>query len=318
MVPSVFVTLADMPLTPNKKVDRRALPAPDRSALPANEYISPRTPIEELIADIWKQVLRVSRIGVYDNFFELGGHSLLATQVTARMRQTLHVDLPVRALFESLTVSALATQLEEMVQSEGTVHAPPILSVAKEGKLPLSFAQQRLWFLDQLEPGNPFYNIGRALRLQGQLDVSALTATINHILRRHESLHTSFGSDEGTPYQRFVSEAPLLTLETLDLRELPEAGKEAEVQRLATLEIRQPFDLTQGPFLRAKLFRVDDEDQVLVLTMHHIVADEWSLALMFRELNKLYNAFIGDEPSPLADLPIQYVDYAAWQRRWLR
>jgi amino acid adenylation domain-containing protein len=319
MVPAVFVTLDEMPLTTNQKVDRRALPAPERSEETSDEYIAPRTQREELIAGIWAEVLRVDRIGVYDNFFELGGHSLLATQMTARLRQMFQVDVPVRAIFERLTVVEMANLLDQMVQGEDDVRVPPIQTVTRDGKLPLSFAQQRLWFLDQLEPGNSFYNIGRALRLRGSLDIAALAATISHIIKRHESLRTSFESEEGTPHQRINNHPPLTpdSFNTVDLSALPEAIREAEAARLAAEEVKRPFDLTQGELLRAKLIRVNHDDHVLVFTMHHIAADEWSLAILFRELSKLYDAFTNGLSTPLSPLPIQYADYAAWQRKWL-
>jgi amino acid adenylation domain-containing protein len=317
MVPAAFVMLDEMPLTPNNKVDRRALPAPERSEEQSDEFIGPRTPLEELVADIWSQVLGTGPIGIYDNFFELGGHSLLATQVTARIRQAIQIDVPVRTLFECLTVAAVAERLGHMVQEQEGMQVPPILSVARDGRLPLSFAQQRLWFLDQLEPGSSSYNVARALRLQGPLDAAALTASINEIVSRHESLRTCFVSEQGTPFQRIMNHTPT-TLPTLDLLELPEAEREAEAERLAAEEISQPFDLSRGPLLRAKLIRVKPDDHVLVITMHHIAADEWSLAILFRELTKHYGAFTNDRPSPLSALPIQYADYAAWQRQWLQ
>jgi len=315
MVPAAFVGLKEIPLTPNKKVDRRALPVPDYSIQHAAGFATPRTPFEELLVGIWSQVLRIPSVGIHDDFFALGGHSLLATQVISRIRQVLNIELPVRALFECLTIESMARRLESMIES--SVQSPPIVTVERGGKLPLSFAQQRLWFLDQLEPGNSFYNVGRALRLRGPLDIKALTAAINHIILRHESLRTAFEADEGTPYQRIVNHAPS-ELSLVDLRELPVALRQKEVDELAASEVKQPFDLTRGPFLRTKLIRVDDDDHVLILTMHHIAADEWSLAILFRELGSLYNAFTKENSSPLPELSIQYADYAAWQRQWLR
>ncbi|MCU1267658.1 MAG: amino acid adenylation domain protein [Acidobacteria bacterium] len=316
MVPADFVLLDELPLTPNNKVDRRALPAPERSEEQTDDFLAPRTPMEELIADIWSQVLHTGPVGIYDNFFELGGHSLLATQVTSRIRQTLNIDLPVRALFECLTVGAMAERLEQMVQGEGGLQVPPIVTVPKGGNLPLSFAQQRLWFLDQLQPGSAFYNVGRALRLRGQLDVAALSESFNQIVKRHESLRTSFGSEQGTPFQRIMSHT-LMEIPLLEIGALPEPQREAEARRLAAEQTSQPFDLTQGPFLRVGLIKFSTDDHVLVITMHHIAADEWSIAILFRELARLYDAITHGRPSPLSALPIQYADYAAWQRRWL-
>ena len=316
MIPWAFVTLDEIPLTPNKKVDRAALPAPDQTGHTVG-LVAPRTPTEELLAGIWSQVLRVNNVGVHDDFFELGGHSLLATRVTSRIRETFNVDLPVRAIFENLTIARVASRIDDLGLAEDLEPLRPIARIARDGKLPLSFAQQRLWFLDQLEPGNPFYNIARALRLRGPLNLDALTAAINEIVRRHESLRTAFEVDEETPYQRIVS-YQALAVPVIDLRSLPTAQMEEEKNRIAAEEVKLPFDLTQGPFLRAKLVRLDDEDQTLILTMHHIAADEWSLAILFRELTTLYDAFAKGESSPLAELPIQYADYAVWQRAWLQ
>jgi amino acid adenylation domain-containing protein len=319
MVPAAFVGLAEIPLTPNKKVDRRALPAPDYSPDYSNGQAAglatPRTPVEELLVGIWSQVLRLPSVGIHDDFFALGGHSLLATQVISRIRQVLNIELPVRILFECLTIESMARRLDGMVES--SVQAPPIVTVERSGKLPLSFAQQRLWFLDQLEPGNSFYNVGRALRLRGPLDIKALTAAINHIILRHESLRTAFEADEGNPYQRILNHAPS-ELPLIDLREFPVELRQEKADELAAGEVKQPFDLTKGPFLRTKLIRVDDDDHVLILTMHHIAADEWSLAILFRELSSLYNAFTKEKSSSLRELSTQYADYAAWQRQWLQ
>ncbi len=317
MVPTAFVTLDELPLTANKKVDRRALPAPERSEEQTEDFIAPRTQMEELVAEIWISVLGIEQVGVYDNFFELGGHSLLATQVTSRIRQTTNIDLPVRALFECLTIAAMAEQLDQMVQGDGGLRIPPILTVARGGGLPLSFAQQRLWFLDQLQPGSSFYNVSRGLRINGELDVAALTASFNQIVRRHESLRTCFGSDGGTPSQHFMNDV-VLEVPLLDLSELPESERESEARRLATAEINRPFDLANGPLLRVKLIKIANHNHVLLITMHHIAADEWSIAILFRELGKLYEAFSNASPAPLAPLPIQYADYASWQRHWLQ
>jgi amino acid adenylation domain-containing protein len=323
MVPAAFVTLAEMPLTPNNKVDRRALPAPERSEERTADFRAPRTPMEKLVADIWSQVLRGGPVDIHDNFFELGGHSLLAIQVTSRISQAIQIDVPVRTLFEFVTVAALAERLEHQVdvqreqRDQQELYIPPIVAVSREGNLPLSFAQQRLWFLDQLEPGSSSYNVARARRLRGSLDVAALTAAINDIVRRHESLRTCFGSEQGTPFQQIMNHAPL-AIPVFDLLDLPDPEREVETERLATEEINQPFDLTEGPFLRARLIKVRDDDHVLVITIHHIAADEWSLAILFRELAVLYDAFTHGQPSPLFASSIQYADYASWQRQWLQ
>jgi amino acid adenylation domain-containing protein len=318
MVPAAFVQLAALPLTPNQKVDRQRLPAPDyATAQQTVRFVAPRTPVEEMVADIWGRVLGVARIGVDDNFFELGGHSLLATQVISRLHDTFQIELPLRALFEQPTVAGLAEKLEEARSREQGLQPPPLRAVAKSGRLPLSFAQQRLWFLDQLEPGSPFYNIARGFRLQGLLDTNALAQALTEIMRRHESLRTVFGAEQGTPFQEIVPVAAV-PLPIDDLKDLSAEAKEREAQRLGTEEIKRPFNLAGDLLLRARLLRLGDDDHVLLLTMHHIAADGWSLGVLFRELSELYDSYLSANPPALAALPIQYADYAMWQREWLQ
>ena len=317
MLPSEFVLLEAMPLTQNKKVDRLALPAPDYSGSGAlTQFAEPRGPVEDLLTNIWAQVLGRENLGVHDNFFELGGHSLLATQVMSRIREAFHVELPLRALFESPTIADLAEKLETAIQAQQGLDAPPLVPVARDRKLPLSFAQQRLWFLDQLEPGSSFYNISRAVRLRGSLNVAALSEALNEIVSRHESLRTLFDAD-GDPFQS-IAAVQIVSLRLIDLDAVSEAQRQAEAEKVAAEEISKPFDLARDPLLRAVLIRIDADDHVLVLTLHHIAADGWSLAVLFRELTVLYEAFASEKPSPLAPLLIQYADFAIWQREWLR
>ena len=239
--------LGALPLMPNGKVDRGALPALDR-ALPelGEAFVMPRTAAEELLAEIWVQVLGIERVGIHDDFFELGGHSLLATQVVSRIRDTFEVEMPLRRLFELPTVSGLAKDIEAVRHAGQKLQAPPITPVARDGYLPLSFAQQRLWFIDQLAPGNSAYNIPAAVRLEGPLNVMALERSLNEIVRRHEALRTTFTIVDGGPAQVI---APRMTMEPLviDLQALSESARETEVQRLAAEEARRPFDLTRGP-----------------------------------------------------------------------
>jgi amino acid adenylation domain-containing protein len=318
MVPAVFVLLDALPLMPNGKIDRRALPAPDRSRPELDgAFVAPRTPTEELLAEIWAQLLNIERVGIHDNFFDLGGHSLLATQLVSRMRESFQVEIPLRRLFEVPTVAGLAESIEAARQSGQNLLAPPILPVPRNGDLALSFAQQRLWFFDQLEPGLSAYNIPAAVRLKGPLNLAALERSLNEIVKRHESLRTTFGKVDGRPTQVI---APTLTihLPVVDLRKLPASKRETEVRRLVTAEAQRPFDLSQGPLLRGTVLRLGDEEHVGLLTMHHIVSDGWSTGILVREVAMLYVAFCAGGSSPLPELPIQYADFAHWQRQWLQ
>ncbi len=318
MVPAVFLMLDRFPLTPNGKVDRRALPAPtDTRPELARAFVEFRTPTEELLVGIWSQVLGVERVGIYDDFFDLGGHSLLATQVVSRIRETFQVEMPLRRLFETPTVADLADSLDLSRRDDKSLQLTPIQPVPRDGDLPLSFAQQRLWFIDQLDPGNSVYNFPVAVRLKGSLNLAALEQSLNEIVRRHEALRTTFSTVDGQPIQVI---APRLTigLPVIDLRELSEAERENEVQRLVVEEARRPFDLAKGPLLRASVLQLAEDEQVGLLTMHHIVSDGWSAGILVREMAALYQAYCSESPSPLLELPIQYADFAYWQREWLQ
>jgi alpha-ketoglutarate-dependent taurine dioxygenase/acyl carrier protein len=318
MVPSAFVMLDSLPLTPNGKVDRRALPVPDRTRIEAEKtFTSPRTPIEEVLAGIWAQVLGCESVGIHDNFFELGGHSLLATQIIGRLRSVFQVELPLRCLFESPTIAGLAKSIEATMKAGQKLKAPPILPVPRDGKLPLSFAQERLWLVDRLEPNNTAYNIPAAVRLVGSLNITALEQSFNEIGRRHEVLRTTFTEVDGQPVQVI---APSLTLKipVVDLQALPESEREAQVLRLAAQQTQLPFDLERGPLLRVTLLKLGLSEHVVLLTMHHIVSDAWSDAVFVQELAALYEAFCTGQPSPLPELSLQYADFAHWQRQWLQ
>ncbi len=318
MVPSVFVRLEAIPLTANGKVDRLMLPAPDLARLEIDgAFMPPRTPVEEALLEIWLRVLGIERAGIHDNFFDLGGHSLLATQMISRVREVFKIELPLRKVFEEPTVAGLANSIEAAFNSEGGVQAPAMQSVARDEHLPLSFAQQRLWFLDQLEPGSPLYNIPGALRLEGRLNVSALRQSFDEIMRRHESLRTRFVVVEGEPVQ-VISPCAAWPIEEIDWSELPELAKKDLLTRLGRTMALEPFNLSVAPPLRACLARLADDEHVLFLTMHHIISDGWSMGVLIRELAALYEAFSKGESSPLPELPIQYVDFAAWQLDWLR
>jgi amino acid adenylation domain-containing protein len=317
MMPSHFVLMDEMPLTPNGKVDRRALPEPSAVVGNAREYVSTRTPVEEVLAGVWSQVLGAERVGVNDNFFELGGHSLLATQLVSRIREAFKVEMPLRAVFESPTVAELAGHVEALLRSGNAVEVPPVVPAPRNGELPLSFSQERLWFIDQLEPGNPVYNIGAAVRLTGCLDMDALRRTFDESMRRHESLRTTFATVGGRPVQ-VVSAPGHFEIGLTDLSGLPEAGRDDETLRLAREEARKPFDLGRGPLLRVSLLRLAEEEHVALFTMHHIISDGWSMGILIREVAALYAAYIAGVEPELPEPPVQYADYAVWQRGWLR
>ncbi|HKS08544.1 MAG TPA: amino acid adenylation domain-containing protein [Pyrinomonadaceae bacterium] len=312
MVPSVFVRLDQLPLLPSGKVDRRALPAPDK--FERTGYQPPRTLVEETLCGIWEEVLSRELIGADDNFFDLGGHSLLATQVVSRIKEALSVDLPLTRLFQTPVLSELAQFIEQHLRPENHVE-PPLQPVSREHPLPLSFAQQRLWFLDQLEPGNPLYNTPGALCLLGQLDVTALERALSNIVRRHETLRTTFQVVDDNPVQIISAPYPV-NISVIDL--VDDVDREREARALIDAEARRPFDLSHGPLLRATLLRLREEEHLLLFTMHHIISDGWSVGVLAREATKLYAAFTGQEANPPAELPLQYADYAVWQREWLR
>ncbi|QSQ25383.1 amino acid adenylation domain-containing protein [Pyxidicoccus parkwayensis] len=316
MVPSAWVHLDAFPLTPSGKVDRKALPTPDLSG-PREDFVPPRTPMEQRVAAIWESLLNQSRVGARDNFFELGGHSLLATQVVSRLRQAFQVEVPVRTLFEAPTVAELAARMEPLVGAERALPIPSLVPVPRDVPPPLSFAQQRLWFIDRMEPGNPVYNIPLALRLEGVLDTLAMERAVHALVQRHESLRTTFRQDEHGSVQVIAPEAHVPPT-VADLRGLPDDVREEETRRQVEEEARRPFDLTSGPLLRVLLLRLDDTVHVLVLNMHHIISDGWSLGVFLRELRELYAASVDGRAPSLPALPVQYADFAVWQRQWLR
>ena len=315
MVPGAFVALKEFPLTPNGKVDRRALPGPEFAAS-EQEYVAPRGAVEEIVAGIFAQALKRERAGIRDNFFEQGGHSLLATQVISRLKVAFEVELPLRALFESPTVEGLARRVESAVRQGQAPTAPELRRADRGRSLPLSFAQQRLWFIDQLEPESALYNMPAALRMEGELDVGALERSLQEIVRRHEALRTSFSASAGEPAQ-VISEDWRIELPLIDLRHLPADERMKAAEGLAGEEAARPFDLSRGPLLRCRLLRLSEQDHALVVNLHHIVSDGWSEGILIRELTALYEAYSRGEQSPLAELEVQYADFAVWQRSYL-
>ncbi len=318
MIPAAFVLLEALPLTPNGKLDRHALPAVAGGRLRgAAPVVAPRTPIEEMLLGIWQQLLGRELISVHDNFFELGGHSLLATQVIARLRQTFQIELPLRSLFEAPTIAELAQRLLTAQRADVGSPALPLLALARPSELPLSFAQQRLWFLHQLDPDSSAYNLAITLRVTGALNLAALRHSLDRVIRRHQVLRTTFSTVEGQPVQ-VIAEALSLRLPLVDLQALPPAQRDATLRHLLRDETQRPFDLARGPLVRACLFRLEQTTHLLALTLHHIVTDGWSMAILIREISALYASFCTSEPAPLAPLPLQYADYALWQQRWLQ
>ncbi len=315
MVPGAFVVLEQLPLTANGKVDRAALPEADASGA-AHGYVPPRTPLEERLAAIWAEVLGVERVGADDGFFDLGGHSLMATRVVARVREELRVELPLRALFEAPTVARLAPRVEALRGTGEGAQAPPLVPVPRDRPLPLSFAQQRLWFVEQMEAGSALYNVPFPLRLRGPLEPGALRRSLAELVRRHEPLRTVVGEVDGEAVQ-VIRPARGVPLPVLDLSGLPPAAREAEAARLVDEDALRPFDLARGPLLRAAFARLAPDDALLLLSLHHVVSDGWSRGVFTRELSALYGAAAAGRPSPLAPLPVQYADFAVWQRAWL-
>ncbi|WP_323074014.1 non-ribosomal peptide synthetase [Mycetohabitans endofungorum] len=313
MVPSAFVRLDAFPLTPNGKLDRRALPAPDDEALAHQVYEAPQGELEATLAAIWVELLGVEHVGRHDSFFALGGHSLLAVRLMNRVRM-LGADVPLATLFATPTLAAFAAALEAHWQ-HGTEMLPEITPVSREGGLPLSFAQQRLWFLAQLDGESDTYHIPLALHVRGPLDRAAWQQALDALLARHEALRSTFVSVEGQPQVQLLPADTSVPLRWHDLRGVPEA--QAQLARLRHEAARAPFDLAQGPLIHACGIQVADDEHVMLLTQHHIVSDGWSIGVLTRELSALYAASVGAQADPLPPLVVQYPDYAVWQRRWL-
>lgn len=348
MIPAIYIELESFPLTPSGKIDRKAFPSPDEDQfLISTNYVAPRSPIEEIVAGLWAEILNLNRISIYDNFFELGGHSLKATQLLSRLRQTFEIDLALREVFENPTVAGIGTVISNKIdEGRGVGIAPPITpllrdpvtGVPQEAPM-LSFSQQRLWFLEQLDPGNLAWNIPLFVRISGELDISALSNSIRQVTKRHESLRTTFDSVDGLPVQ-IISPELEFELEAVDIPGDPEDEPEIQalIEKLCRDEVKKSFDLESGPLLRVKLLRLSAVDHVLILVLHHIIADGWSLSIFVNEvaalyqvhnrLNKTHEKDTSIEPKAstldqaselfLPDLAIQYADFSVWQRKWLQ
>ena len=318
MVPHAFIRLEEMPVNANGKVDRRALllsGTPDFGS--GKEVIEPRTETEIALAELWREILRVDRVGIRDDFFEAGGHSLMATRLMSQVTKRFDVEVALRDFFEQATIEGLATHIDRAIRSAQLLKAPPIKRRRAMGNPPLSFAQQRLWFLNQLEAENTAYNMPGAARLTGRLNIEALEQSLTEIIRRHEIMRTTFVVEDDTPVQIVLSAQPV-QIPVIDLSYVSANEREAEARRLATAEAQRSFDLSRGPLIRFKLLRVNTEEHILILTVHHIVFDGWSTGVLISELSMLYTAYANGNVSPLPDLPVQYADYAVWQREWLQ
>jgi len=315
MVPAAFVRLEQLPITQNGKLDRKALPAPESESL--LEYLAPVTVTEELIAALFGQVMSMERVGAGDNFFELGGHSLLATQLMSRIRETFGVELPLRTIFEAPEVRQLATRVEALKREGRGSELPPLEVQTRPKELPLSFAQERLWIIEQFEPLGGTYNMPVALRLEGELNVEAVRLALNEIVRRHESLRTRFESYEERPVQ-IIEQGLEIELLVEDLSALRETEQKEKIEEALKASASASFDLKKAPLFRAELLRLGPKDHIALLTMHHIISDGWSMGVLVEEFSSLYASYVNRQESKLAELPLQYADFTLWQRSWLK
>ncbi len=317
MIPSTFVMLDALPLTPNGKLDRKALPAPDLSTYRATQFVAPHSPLQQIVSSIWADVLSIPSIGIHDSFFDLGGHSLLAIRITARIRHALLIDLPLRAMFETPTVAQLASTLERMLGANDLAAAPPLMPAPRQPLMPVSFAQQRLWFIDQFDPSSASYNIPAGVVIEGELDVEALRRALNEVVNRHETLRTSVVTNEGEPAQA-IAESAEVGLTLIDLTGEAEQAARQKAEQMAARQAREPFELGSGPLMRASLMKVAEQRHIFVVVMHHIISDGWSMNVLIDEVTALYGAYSRGEESGLRELEVQYADYAVWQREWLK
>jgi FkbM family methyltransferase len=316
MIPAFIVKLKHLPINRNGKVDIEALPDPNQESNYEQQNYQPWSAYEEIVAGIWEDVLGTKVRSTAETFFDLGGHSLLATRVVARLRDALKVELPLRILFEKPSLGALAAEIEVLKRLTPSRPLPRIVRVEQTGAIPLSFGQQRLWFLDQLQPGSSQYNSWRAILIKGTLDQDALKRAITEIVRRHEVLRTTYRAQDGVPVQEVLKD-PHVEVQEEDLRGEPDANRESMAREIARSFGAKGFNLETGPLMRVKLITLRKDECVLVIVMHHIVSDAWSLSILIREVAEIYQGFRRGEENPLEDLKIQYADYANWQRSWI-
>jgi amino acid adenylation domain-containing protein len=315
MIPTAFCLLDELPITSNGKLDTKALPVPEMVSSQVDAS-APRSPVEQILLDTWTELLAVRQLGINDNFFALGGHSLLATRVISRLRALFQIELSLRTLFEHPTIAKLAGQVEAAMRIQAGLNSPPMRAVSRELAAPLSYAQERLWFLDQLIPGSSMYILPIAVRLNGELDLAALERVLAEITRRHESLRTTFEM-RGQELVQVVGDACATKLDVEDLTKLSEAERQSVVDLRINAEAAKPFDLGRGPLMRVQVLKTAEQEHVILLTMHHIISDGWSMSLLIEEVGTLYSAYVEGRPSPLPDLDLQYGDFAVWQRNWL-
>ena len=324
MLPAAIFPLETLPLTLGGKIDRKQLPSPDQLHLaerPLNNI--PQGPLEETLAQIWKKVLRLPIVERTENFFEIGGHSLLAMQILAAIREELQINVSIRQFFAAPTIVEMAALIElglasTQTRSETQLSAfPPLVPIERTGEFPLSFAQQRLWFLDQLEGSSATYNIPVALHFIGELNIPVLQQCMREIVRRHETLRTTFPKGQDTPIQ-CIHVLPLAPVEVVEFPNGALVENKAAILQDIQTEAQRPFDLATGPLLRTRVLRLGQQEHIMIFVMHHIISDGWSMGILAQELNTLYNAFIAGKPSPLPELSIQYVDFVAWQRNYLQ
>jgi amino acid adenylation domain-containing protein len=323
MVPNAYVKLTGMPLTSSGKIDRQALAAAGKedermAGEGQEEEEGPRTILEEILTGIWEEVLGVPRVGLSDNFFDLGGHSLLAMQLLMRVRQAMQVDAPLRTIFENSTLRKFSEAVGEMKRRGAGLIVPAIVAVERKVEIPLSYAQRRLWFFDQLAPGSGAYNVPLAVRIRGTLNIAILRRTLDEILARHEMLRTVLAAEKaGSPPRQIIRDGwPGVAL--IDLTGLEQNCRAKAAMSMAKTEAHRGFHLAQGPLFRATVLRLDRKEYVLLLTMHHVVSDDWSVRILLREITAIYRSFLKGEPSPLKPLAVQYSDYAIWQHDWLQ
>ena len=316
MQPASFTVMASFPLTHNGKVNRRALPEPDfeRQDTPAETAV---TPVQEVLLSLWRDVLRVENISVNDNFFHIGGHSLLATQLVSRIRDAFDVEIPLRRLFEQPTIAWLARLIEEERNSEKGYAPPPLKAMERPDDIPLSFAQQRLWFLDQLQPGGTFYNIPAAFAIEGELNIEALRKALEAMTRRHEVLRTRFADNNGKPVQ-VIPDQVELPFSVEDYAQLDENARQQQVARAVKKAAGHVFNLAVGPLWISTLHILNARSYIFTITLHHAIADGWSMGIFISEMAELYRAFNEDKTPRLPALEVQYADYALWQQEWLR